>query len=337
MNMLTIYGPACAWLLVATGTSLYRNNSRVTTVIAAAPAALMITILQRPVYLAVDSLLGGHNWLSLAHQSLCIVAAVLFLQLIFHASEAASTEEGISGSRFGRRRRLVTIIGGFAIGLQLLLFPWGLHLASDPWLEAGGGDIRVAVYSSISWAALGAVAIVGLPAALAEIRRRSSRTMVVSLAVTGAGALVALFATVLHVAIVINGFTGDPTGSLRETMIDAVNLGGGTITLGFALPRLLYVSRAAASNVRDRLLLLQLHALWKRLGVADVSALVWAPKAKAWQDALTPKARARLRRRWVEVNDHLVVHPSIRLRGLEASTIEDVEQRLHSDSGYVYG
>lgn len=286
--------------------------------------ALTMTLQPKPLYDAVDAVLGGVNTTFFLFHATVIIAVALMNSLV----QLATTEGGIS--RASRRSTVIAVT--VVIGAQAVLF-----FGSDWRLTS---DVRAmdfdrwdyTLYAITTWFALAYFAVSVLVACLSDYPRQRRVVTRVSLAFVSLGCLAVLTYAVVSVWSAISS-GHDPhstfTASSRGVYFTALLAAPIFVSIGLGLTAVVDQVAGGWRRGRDRFLLWRITPLWERL-IADSPELsIEAPSARL-RLAVGREPEARLYRRYVEVRDSLLLHPQ-EATAAERDLLDAVERQTHAD------
>ena len=280
----------------------------------------------KPVYDAVDSILGGVNTTYFLFHAVAIATVGLADRMV---------QEAVSGSAITRsRRRITALVGGIIISLQATLF-----FSSEWRLTQNISQSYIArwdytAYASTTWVTIALFSVSVSYACLTDLRTQSRPVTRSALSLMILGCLCIL-------TYAVNSLIGasqtalDPNFVLPEwresvqrlvLLVAPISLG-----VGLGLTPSADGLAAARKNYRDRVLLWKITPLWQRL-LADTPELSIERALSPLQLLVVRGPGAHLYRRHVEIRDSLLLHPEQAVSPAERALIDLAEVRTQAPS-----
>ena len=288
--------------------------------------ALTMSLQPKPVYDAVDSLLGSVSATYFLFHALAIVTVGLADVMV---------QQAVSASGVTRKRKMITaIVGGLIIALQAALF-----FASDWHTKANISQSFIAewsytAYAATTWVTIAIFSISVLSACLVDLRAQARIVTRLAVKILSLGCLCILIYAV-NSLIGATQTTLDPNFGMpawRESVQKLVLLIA-PISLGFGLGLTAAVDALAAGreNYRDRVLLWRITPLWRRL-LSDTPNLSIERALSPLQLLTVRRPVAHLYRRYVEIRDSLLLRTEQPVTPAERAMIDRAEARTQAPS-----
>ncbi|MDJ0378244.1 DUF6545 domain-containing protein [Cryobacterium sp. PH31-L1] len=288
--------------------------------------ALTMSLQPKPVYDAVDSLLGSVNATYFLFHALAIVTVGLADVMV---------QQTVSASGVTRNRKMITaIVGGLIITLQAaVFFTSGWHTKADI-SRSFIAEWSYTTYAATTWVTIAIFSISVLSACLVDLRAQTRMVTRLAVKILSLGCLCILI-YVVNSLIGATQTTLDPTFVMpgwRESVQKFVLLVA-PVSLGVGLGLTSAIDALAASrqSYRDRVLLWRITPLWQRL-LRDTPYLSIERQLSPRQLLTVSGPGAHLYRRHVEIRDSLLLRPEQPVSPAELAIIELAEQRTQLGS-----
>ncbi|TDW28696.1 DUF6545 domain-containing protein [Cryobacterium psychrophilum] len=263
--------------------------------------AVTMTPQPLPIYLAVDSLLGGINTTSFIFHATAIITIALIDTLV----QSATSKDGLS-----RRRNLISAsVTTGIIALQAVLFfggEWRFNTVREALPQ-----VDFILYSSTTWLALGFFSVSVAAACLRDIAQQTRTITKVSLSFIALGCLGVLVFAVVSLTGAGLGFANHESTFSQDAhglYLASLFMAPLSLAIGAGLTSAVDGIITLGRNARSRSLLLRLTPLWIGL-MADTPELSLDSANSRAASLFGKDPTPRLYRRYVEVRDSLLVHP----------------------------
>ncbi len=288
--------------------------------------ALTMSLQPKPVYDAVDSLLGGANTTYFLFHALAIVTVGLADVMV---------QEAVSASGITPKRKMTTaLVAGLVIALQAVLFFTSDWHAMNNISQSFIAEWSYTAYASTTWVTIALFSVSVSYACLNDLRTQPWTVTQVARAIMTLGCL-CIFIYAVNSLVGAVQTVLDPSYVMpnwRE-FVQRVVLLCSPISLGVGLGLTATVDGITASgrNFRDRGLLLRITPLWQRL-LADTPELSIERALSPLQLLVVRGPGAHLYRRHVEIRDSLLLHPEQAVSPAERTLIDLAEVRTQAPS-----
>ncbi|SEN78735.1 DUF6545 domain-containing protein [Cryobacterium luteum] len=285
----------------------------------------------KPVYDAMDALLGGVNATYFIFHALAIATVGLADVMV---------QQAVTASEIARRRKIITaVVAGLIVFVQALLFfgsDW--HLTNNI-SQSFIAEWSYTAYAATTWVTIAFFSISVLSASVADLRAQTRSATRVALIILSLGCL-CILAYTINSLIGATQTTLDPTFVLpdwRESVQKFVLLLAPlSMGVGLGLTAAVDALAAAKKNFRDRVLLWQITPLWQRL-LADNPELSIERKLSPRQLLTVRNPGVHLYRRHVEIRDSLLLRSGQTVTADELVIIDRAEARTQARTTTLAG